>query len=120
MDLIRRFFRTLLGRKATPSPDQPLPEGAAPAENTDSPPKTATQRREEIESFVRNIVSRIEGAAAMGMTTPDAIAAYFNETGITTRKGRNWTGETVAKFLSSPGATRYRSKFKREWQHDIK
>ncbi|MCH9020336.1 MAG: methyltransferase domain-containing protein [Proteobacteria bacterium] len=43
------------------------------------------------------------------MTAPQAIADHFNATGVTTRKGRRWTGATVAKFLSSPGAKRYRS-----------
>jgi hypothetical protein len=43
------------------------------------------------------------------MTAPQAIADHFNAKGVTTRKGRPWTGATVAKFLSSPGAKRYRS-----------
>ncbi len=42
------------------------------------------------------------------MRTPQAIAEHFNAKGLTTRKGRRWTGATMAKFLSSPGAKRYR------------
>jgi hypothetical protein len=38
-----------------------------------------------------------------------ALAEHFNANGLTTRKGRRWTGETVAKFLSSSGAKRYRT-----------
>ena len=67
------------------------------------------QRRKEIESFVRHIVAEVEAAEAAGMITPEAIAEHFNANGLTTRKGRLWTGETVAKFLSSPGAKRYRA-----------
>ena len=67
-----------------------------------------TERRREIEAFVRGIVAEIEAAEAVGIRTPDAIAAHFNAKGLTTRKGRDWTAATVAKFLSSPGAKRYR------------
>ncbi len=67
------------------------------------------QRRKEIEAFVRHIVAEVEAAEAAGMTTPQAIAEHFNAKGLTTRKGRRWTGATVAKFLASPGAKRYRS-----------
>lgn len=67
------------------------------------------QRRREIEGFVRGIVAAVEAAEAAGIRTPDAIAAHFNAKGLTTRKGRGWTGATVAKFLSSPGAKRYRT-----------
>ncbi len=67
------------------------------------------QRREEIEAFVRGLVAEVEAAEAAGMTSPQAIAEHFNAQGITTRKGRRWTGATVAKFLGSPGAKRYRS-----------
>ena len=67
------------------------------------------QRRQEIEAFVRHLVVKVEAAEATGMTTPQAIAAHFNTKGVTTRKGRRWTSATVAKFLSSPGAKRYRS-----------
>ena len=63
----------------------------------------------EIEAFVRRIVAEIEAAEAAGMTEPDLIAEHFNAAGITTRKGRSWSGVTIAKFLSSPGAKRYRS-----------
>ena len=45
----------------------------------------------------------------VGVTTPQIIADHINATGITTPKGRRWTGLTAAKFLSSPGAKRYRS-----------
>ena len=67
------------------------------------------QRRQEIETFVRHLVVEVEAAEAAGMTTPQAIADHFNAKGVTTRKGRRWTGATVAKFLSSPGAKRLRS-----------
>ena len=67
------------------------------------------QRRQEIEAFVRNLVVEVEAAEAAGMTAPQAIADHFNAKGVTTRKGRRWTGASVAKFLSSPGAERYRS-----------
>ena len=67
------------------------------------------QRRQEIEAFVQHLVVEIEAAEAAGMTAPQAIADHFNAKGVTTRKGRRWTGTTVAKFLSSPGAKRYRS-----------
>ena len=67
------------------------------------------QRRQEIEAFVRGLVAEVEAAEAAGMTAPQAIAEHFNARGVTTRKGRRWTGATVAKFLSSPGAKRYRS-----------
>jgi len=67
------------------------------------------QRRQEIEAFVQHLVVEIEAAEAAGMTAPQAIADHFNAKGVTTRKGRRWTGTTVAKFLGSPGAKRYRS-----------
>ena len=66
------------------------------------------ERRQEIEAFVRHLVAEVEDAEAAGMIAPQAIADHFNETGVTTRKGRRWTGATVAKFLSSPVAKRYR------------
>ena len=68
-----------------------------------------TQRREEIEAFVRQLVAEVEAAEAEGIVSPQAIADHFNGRRITTRKGRGWTGVTVAKFLSSPGAKRYRT-----------
>lgn len=68
-----------------------------------------SKQRQDIVAFVRNIVAEIEAAEAAGIRTPEAIAAHFNAKGLTTRKGRRWTGATVAKFLSSPGARRYRS-----------
>ncbi len=67
------------------------------------------QRRQEIEAFVRHLVVEVEAAEAAGMTAPQAIADHFNAKGVTTRKGRRWTGATLAKVLSSPGAKRYRS-----------
>ena len=68
-----------------------------------------TQRREEIEAFVRHLVAEVEAAEAEGMVSPQAIADHLNGKGLTTRKGRGWTGATVAKFLASPGAKRYRT-----------
>ena len=67
-----------------------------------------TPRKREIEAFVRDIVVEVEAAEAAGIRTPEAIAAHFNAKGLTTRKGRHWTAATVVKFLSSPGAKRYR------------
>jgi hypothetical protein len=66
-------------------------------------------RRADIEAFVRGLVREIECAEATGKTAPEAIAAHFNAKGITTRKGRRWTGAAAAKFLGSKGAKRYRS-----------
>ena len=68
-----------------------------------------TSRKAEIEAFVRRIVVEVEAAEAAGLRTPGAIAAHFNAKGLTTRKGRSWNAATVAKFLSSPGARRYRT-----------
>ncbi len=67
------------------------------------------QRRDEIEAFVRGLVAEVDAAEAAGMIAPQAIAEHFNTQGLTTRKGRRWTGATVAKVLSSPGAKRTRS-----------
>ncbi len=67
------------------------------------------RRRQEIEAFLRQLVVEVEAAEAAGMTAPQAIADHFNAKGVTTRKGRRWSGATVAKFLSSPGAKRTRS-----------
>ncbi len=66
-------------------------------------------RRQEIEAFVRHIVVEVEAAETAGITAAQAIADHFNAKGVTTRKGRRWDEATVAKFLSSPGAKRYRS-----------
>ncbi len=66
------------------------------------------QNRQEIENFVRNIVAEIEAAEAAGVAGTEAIADHLNANGVTTRKGRSWTGVTVAKFLRSPGVKRYR------------
>ena len=71
------------------------------------------QRGQQIEAFVRRFVVEVKAAETAGMTAPQAIADHFNAKGVTTRKGRRWTGVTVAKFLSSPGAKRYRSVGKR-------
>jgi hypothetical protein len=68
-----------------------------------------TQRRQQIEGFVRRLVLEVEAAEAAGITAPQAVADYFNANGVTTRKGRCWTGAAVAKFLGSPGAQRHRS-----------
>ncbi len=67
------------------------------------------QRRQDIEAFVRQLVVEVEAAEAAGMTAPQAIADHFNAKGVTTRRGRRWTGATVAKSLGSTGAKRYRS-----------
>jgi hypothetical protein len=65
------------------------------------------QRRQEIETFVRHLIVEVEAAEAAGMTAPQAIADHFNAKGVTARKGRRWTGATVAKFLGRPGAKCY-------------
>ena len=65
--------------------------------------------RQEIEAFVRHLVVEVEAAELAGMTAPDAIAEHFNAKGLSTRKGRRWTGAIVAKFLSSTTVKRYRS-----------
>ena len=67
------------------------------------------QTRQQIEAFVRRLVVEVEAAEAAGMTAPQAIADRLNANGVTSRKGRRWTGAAVAKFLSSPGAKRTRS-----------
>lgn len=67
------------------------------------------QRRREIEQFMRHIVAEIEAAEAAGIRTPEAIAEHLNAKSLTSRKGRPWSGEAVAKFLSSAGARRYSS-----------
>jgi hypothetical protein len=50
----------------------------------------------------------------------EAIAEHFNAKGVTTRKGRRWTGATVVKFLGSPGAKPCRSGGKDGPQGDVK
>ncbi len=72
------------------------------------------QRRQDIEAFVRHLVGEMAAAEAAGITAPQAIAEHLNARGITTRKGRRWTGTIVAKFLRSKGAERYRSERKTE------
>ena len=62
---------------------------------------------------MQRLVLEVEAAEAAGMTAPQDIADRFNAKGVTTRKSRRWTGGTMAKFLSSPGAKRYRSVGKR-------
>lgn len=66
-------------------------------------------RRHEIEAFIRRIVAEILAAERAGVADPDAIADWLNAKGVTTRKGRGWTAATVRKFLSSPGARRFRA-----------
>lgn len=68
-----------------------------------------TKSRADIEAFVRRIVAEIEAVEAAGAPSPADIAEALNARGVTTRKGRGWTAATVRKFLSSPGAERYRS-----------
>ena len=67
------------------------------------------QRRDEIEAFVRRLVADVEAAEAAGLIAPQAIAEPFNAQGLTARKGRRWSGASLAKFLSSPGAKRTRA-----------
>ena len=61
------------------------------------------ERRQEIEAFLWHLVVEVEAAEAAGATAPQAIAEHFNTEGISTDKGRRWTGATVAKFLSGMG-----------------
>ena len=65
-----------------------------------------TDKRAEIEAFVRGIVAEMAAAHRAGADGPAAIADAMNARGVTTRKGRRWTRGTVEKFLSSPGAKR--------------
>lgn len=65
-----------------------------------------TDKRAEIEAFVRGIVAAMAAARRAGAAGPAAIAEALNARGVTTRKGRRWTRATVEKFLSSPGAKR--------------
>lgn len=67
------------------------------------------EKREDIEAFIRAVVREVEAAEAAGIRTPVALAAHFNAKGLTSRKGRRWTAETMAKFLASPGARQRRS-----------
>ena len=62
--------------------------------------------RAAIESFVRGIVTAIATAREEGAATHAEIADALNRRGLTSRKGRAWTGVMVAKFLASPGARR--------------
>ena len=62
--------------------------------------------RDAIEAFVRSIVVAIAAAREEGTATHEEIAEALNRRGLTSRKGRAWTGVMVAKFLASPGARR--------------
>ena len=62
-----------------------------------------SERRQEIKAFLRHLVVEVEAAEAAGMTAPHVIVEHFNTKGISTDKGRRWTGATVAKFLSGMG-----------------
>jgi len=62
--------------------------------------------RAAIESFVRGIVAAIATARKDGAATHAEIAEALNRRGLSSRKGRAWTGVMVAKFLASPGARR--------------
>ena len=65
-----------------------------------------TKQQHENKAFVRNLIVEVEAAAVVGITTPHTIADHFNANGVTSRKGRRWTGTNVAKFLNSPGVKR--------------
>jgi hypothetical protein len=67
------------------------------------------ERRQAIEGFVRRLVAEVEDARAAGANTAQDVAAALNARGVTSRNGRTWTAATVAKFLASPGARRYRA-----------
>ncbi len=66
-----------------------------------------TPPRPDIEAFLRRIAAEVRAANAAGARTHDAVAAHLNDAGLTTRKGRAWTGAIVEKFLSSPAAQRH-------------
>jgi len=66
-----------------------------------------TPPRPDIDAFLRRIAAEIRAADPAGEMTHGAIAAHLNGAGLTTRKGRPWTGATVEKFLSSPAAQKY-------------
>jgi hypothetical protein len=87
--------RTTPSERKNPSPC-PSPGGRG------DPPSD----RAAIEAFVRGIVAAIEAAREGGATTHADIAAALNRRGMTSRKGRPWTGAMVVKFLASPGARR--------------
>ena len=60
------------------------------------------RRQQEIEAFVRRIIAEIEAVKAAGTTGARAIADHLNAKGVTSRRGRHWTGATIAKFLRQP------------------
>lgn len=71
--------------------------------------EAADDRKTEVRAFVRAIVAEVLAAEANGLLEPGAVADHLNAKRITTRKGRPWNAATVEKFLSSPGAHRFRA-----------
>jgi len=71
--------------------------------------EAADDRKRKVRAFVRTIVAEILAAEANGLLESAAIADHLNAKRITTRKGRTWNAVTVEKFLSSPGAHRFRA-----------
>jgi SAM-dependent methyltransferase len=65
-----------------------------------------TKQRQENESFVRQLIVKVEAAVLEGITTPQAIADHFNTNGVTSHKGKRWTSTTVVKLLNSPSIER--------------
>lgn len=65
-----------------------------------------TDRRDESERYVRDILAAIARARRAGAATDAEIAAALDAEGRTSRKGRRWTAVSVAKFLASPGGRR--------------
>ncbi len=65
-----------------------------------------TGGRDDSERYVRGILAAIAEARTAGAATDAEIAAALDRRGLTSRKGRRWTADAVAKFLASPGAKR--------------
>ncbi len=65
-----------------------------------------TDRRGESERYIASVLAAIRAARAAGAATDTEIAAALDAKGLTSRKGRSWTADAVAKFLASPAARR--------------
>ncbi len=63
-------------------------------------------RNAEHEAFVRHILSEIADAQATVGSDRAALAEALNARGVTSRRGRPWSAETLQKFLASPGVKR--------------
>ncbi len=65
-----------------------------------------TDRRDQSERYLGELVAAIAAARAAGAATDAEIAAALDARGLTSRKGRRWTAASVARFLASTGALR--------------